>query len=178
LIGRTLASGLVAATTSTVAAAICSRIENRHAARPLNAVAHIYDGGEPPGRDGPGGRNTAIGVALHTGASVWWAFFFEAIFGRRARRSTPVAVAGASLTAAAAYLVDYHVVSRRFQPGFEAHLTGRSMVAIYAALAAGFALSARLGRFHHHEVEDGNEGSEGRPAERGPEAVEAPVERR
>jgi hypothetical protein len=145
LIGRILASGLYAAAASAVAAAACSRMENRHAARSLNAIAHIYDGGEPPARDGPRGRNTAVGLALHTGASLWWALFFEALFGRRARRSTRDAVLGGSVISVAAYLVDYHVVSRRFQPGFEAHLSRASMFAVYASLAAGFAAAARLG---------------------------------
>jgi hypothetical protein len=145
LTGRAIFSGLCAAAASAGAAAACSLFENRHAARPLNAIAHIYDGGEPPARDGPRRRNTAIGLALHTGASLWWALFFEAIFGRQARRSTRDALLGGSVIAAAAYAVDYHVVGRRFQPGFEAHLSRGSMLAIYAALAAGFAAAARLG---------------------------------
>jgi hypothetical protein len=47
---------------------LCSRIENRHARRSMNAVAHIYDGGTPRGRN-RGGRNTAVGFAVHTAAS-------------------------------------------------------------------------------------------------------------
>jgi len=55
--------------------------------------------------------------------------------------------AGSLLTASAitaiAYVVDYYVVSRRFRPGFEAYLSPRGMFAVFAALAAGFALSGR-----------------------------------
>ena len=151
MIRRALVSGLAGAAASAPAAARCSRVENRHGARALNAgalmaAAHIAAGGAPPARDGPGGRNTAIGLALHTGASIWWALFFEALFGRRARRSTRDAMLGGSIIAAAAYVVDYHVVSRRFQPGFEAHLSNRSMLAVYAALAGGLAPAPRVRR--------------------------------
>jgi hypothetical protein len=119
-----------------------------------------------------------LGFGIHTAASVWWALFFEGLFGRRARRSTRDALLGGSLVAASAYLVDYHLVSRRFQPGFEAHLSPWSMLAVYAALAAGFAAGARLDRLHHHQVEDRDEGEERRPAEPGPDGAVAPVERR
>ena len=54
----------------------------------MNAVTHIYDGGEPPAHDGVNGRNTLLGFAIHTAASVWWALFFEGVFGRVSRRPT------------------------------------------------------------------------------------------
>jgi hypothetical protein len=175
---RVLAGGAAAAIASALVAAACSRAENRHAARPLNAVAHIYDGGAPRKEDGPGRRNTLIGLALHAGASVWWAAFYEALFGRAARRSPSEAVAGGATIAAAAYVVDYHVVGERFRPGFERFLSGRSLFAVYAALAAGLALSAQLSRLRDHQVEDHDERQERRNAKRRPQAVVAPEERR
>lgn len=134
----------------------------------MNAVAHIYDGGRPPARDG-GGRNTLVGVGLHSAASVWWALFFEAL--PRGLRDTRGALAVAGL----AYLVDYHVVHRRFRPGFEKHLSAPSLFAIYAALAGGFAIAGRLNRrLDDHEKEDRDERDERRPAKRGPHRVVAP----
>ena len=124
----------------------CSRRENRHAARPLNAITHIYDGGAPPAHDGRLRRNTALGLTLHTGASIWWALFYERLFGTAARRSTAWAVGGASAIAGAAYVVDYFVVGRRFRPGFESFLSARSMFAVYAALATGFAAASLISR--------------------------------
>ncbi len=41
--------------------------------------------------------------------------------------------------AAAAYLIDYHVIPKRLTPGFEKRLSGKSMCAIFAALAIGLA---------------------------------------
>ena len=164
LLARTLASGAVAAVASAAVAALCSRLENRHAARPLNAVAHIYDGGAPPRVDGPRHRNTFIGLALHAGASMWWAAFFEGLWGRLARRSTPSALVGGAAIAASAYLIDYHVVGPRFRPGFERFLSAPAMFAVYAALAAGLAVASRLGRLGDHQVEDRDERDERRHA--------------
>jgi len=99
---------------------------------------HIVDGGAPPAHDGDGMRNTILGFGIHTAASVWWALFHELALSDQ-RRPRPLAT-GAAISAIA-YVVDYYVVSNRFRPGFEAHLSPRGMFAVYAALAAGFALS-------------------------------------
>jgi hypothetical protein len=141
LLPKILAAGTTGAIASAAAAALASRVENRHAARPINAIAHIYDGGMPPAEDGRGSRNTALGLGIHTAASVWWAAFFE--FGLALQRR-PRRLATAAAIAALAYVVDYYVVSRRFRPGFEEYLSPRGMFAVYGALAAGFALSSPL----------------------------------
>lgn len=171
-LGRVLVSGAAASVMSALAAAIASRIEHRHAARPMNAVAHIYDGGPPPARDGRGGRNTAVGFTIHTAASLWWALFFESL-PPRLRTG-----AGAAVLSGIAYVVDYHVVHRRFRPGFEAHLSPLSLFSVYAALAGGYALGARLQRrLDDHQKEDRDERDERRPAQRGPRRVVAPEAR-
>ncbi len=141
-LSRILASGLCGAAASALAAAAFGRAENGHAARPLNAIAHIYDGGAPPSQDGAAKRNTLVGSGIHTAASMWWAAFYEAglALQRRPRR-----VATAAAIAVIAYVVDYYVVNKRFRPGFEAYLSPRGLAAVYAALAAGYALSARRG---------------------------------
>jgi hypothetical protein len=113
-------------------------MENGHAARPLNAIAHIYDGGAPLAHDGNGKRNTLLGLGIHTAASMWWAAFYELGLAVQPR---PRPYRTAALLSAIAYVVDYYVVNQRFRPGFEAYLSPRSMFAVYAALAAGYALS-------------------------------------
>jgi len=165
---RVLSSGIAASLASAAAGVLCSRFENRHGARAMNAVAHIYDGGRPPAH-GRGGRNTALGFAIHTAASAWWALFFESLPTRHRNQ------AGAAAVAALAYIVDYHVVNRRLRPGFEAHLSQPSLIMTYAALAAGYAsCSALQRRLHHHQEENRDERDEGRPAERRPKRVIAP----
>ena len=133
-----LTSGFVAGLTSAATAAIASRVENGHAARPINAIAHIYDGGAPPSHDGDRKRNTLVGLVIHTAASVWWATFYELALAAQPR---PRPFRTAAMLAALAYVVDYYVVDKRFRPGFEAYLSPRSLFAVYAALASGYALS-------------------------------------
>jgi hypothetical protein len=165
---RVLVSGTLASVASALAGMLCSRFDNRHGARPMNAVAHIYDGGFPPSQDS-GGRNTAVGIAIHTAASLWWGLFFESLPEKYRSKS------GATVVAGLAYLVDYHVVHRRFRPGFEAHLSRGSLFAVYAALAAGFTAGAALNRrLDHHQEKDSNEGDERRPAKRRPGEVVMP----
>jgi hypothetical protein len=143
MLARVLRTGILGAITSAAVAALFSSRENGHAARPMNAIAHIYDGGPPPAHDGDGGRNTLLGLGIHTAASVWWAAFYEMVLATHPRlRRLPAAAA----LSAIAYLVDYYVVNKRFRPGFERFLSPRAMFALYAALAAGFALSTRRAR--------------------------------
>jgi hypothetical protein len=153
-LSRIFLNGLAGAAASAAAAALFSRVENGHAARPLNAIAHIYDGGAPPAHDGAAKRNTLLGLVIHSGASIWWAAFYEAGLAlQRQPRRLPTAAAIAAL----AYVVDYYVVNNRFRPGFEAYLSRHGLAAVYAALAAGYALSGRGGRAlvdeRHHERE-------------------------
>jgi len=153
-LSRIFLSGLAGAAASAATAALFSRAENGHAARPLNAIAHIYDGGPPSAHDGPARRNTLLGAGVHTGASIWWAALYEA--GLALQRQ-PRRLATSAAIAALAYVVDYYVVNNRFRPGFEAYLSRRGLAAVYAALAAGYALSGRRGRAlvgeRHHERE-------------------------
>ena len=108
----------------------------------MNAVTHILDGGARCAHGGRNGRNTVLGFAIHMAASIWWAAFYEALLGERARRGKPQALAAGAAIAAGAYVFDYFVVTPRFRPGFEAYLSGRSLFALYAALAGGFAASS------------------------------------
>jgi hypothetical protein len=133
-----LKTGVRGAAASGAAAALASLLQNGHAARPINAIAHIYDGGHPPPHDGNGRRNTLLGAGIHTAASVWWAAFYELALGLQ-RPERRWRTAGA--LSAVAYVVDYYVVSQRFRPGFEKYLSPGAMLAVYAALAAGYALS-------------------------------------
>lgn len=73
-----------------------------------------------------------------------------------------------------AYITDYHIVSDRFKPGFEAHLSNRSLFMIYTALAIGLAAGARLRGLYHHQIENRDERRERGDAERRPHPVVTP----
>ena len=156
-----LVIGGIASATSALAALAGGRHTVGKALPPLNAVSHIAWGGPPPRDEGRGAINTLMGALLHTGACVFWASIYDVLFARGARRDPARMAAGAAKTAAIAYFTDYYVVSKRFQPGYEAYLSPASMFAVYAALAAGIALGAVLTGFDHHQVKDGNERDEG-----------------
>jgi hypothetical protein len=137
-------TGLVSGIVSGAAAAVFSRLRNRRAAPAINAVSHIAWGGEPPAEVGAGGRNLIVGRTLHLGAAMFWAAFFEGLFGRDARRDPAAAWAAGGGVATAAFLTDYIVVPRRLRPGMEDFLSRRGLIGVYAALGAGFALAARM----------------------------------
>ena len=138
-----LRTGLIAGVVSGAAALALSRLHNARAAPALNAVSHIAWGGRPPAHAGKDGRNFLVGWGLHIGASIFWATLFEGLFGRSARRRASRAWLGGGVTAALAYLTDYHVVPQRLRPGMEAYLPRWALYGVYAALGAGFALAAR-----------------------------------
>jgi hypothetical protein len=144
----------------------------------MHAVSHMVWGDEPESHQGKHVYNEVIGTVLHHGASIFWAVAFEALFGKNAERSTSSALIGGATTATAAYITDYHVVSDRLNPGFHAHLSSRSVFLLYAALAVGLAAGARLRRFYDHQIENPDESDESRPAERRPDPVITPEERR
>lgn len=143
-------SGGVATLASTVVAMALSRRATGDATAAIDAVSHMAWGGRPPTRMGPHGGNLATGLALHASACVFWATLFEGMLGRKRRARPLPALLGGAATAATAYVVDYKLVPRRFQPAFEAALPPQAFFAVYAAMAAGLAAgalwSARLAR--------------------------------
>jgi hypothetical protein len=167
-ISNTIATGLVGALTSSVAAMAGDGARGVRPDRPINAVSHIAWGGRRPGHAGAKGRNTATGIGLHVGASLLWGSVFEALFGRAARASTGAAVAGAAAVSTAAFVTDYYIVDERFQPGYEKFLSSRGLFAVYAALAAGYVLAARSRALARHQPRDREERDESRDAESGP----------
>jgi hypothetical protein len=174
LVLNCIISGLAGGVLSHIAAAACSRSENARSGLAMEDVSHIAWGDNPRS---PGRRthtNWMVGSALHQGASIFWAAFFETFFGKNAERSTASAIVGGATIAAGAYLTDYHVVSSRFKPGFEAHLSNTSLFVIYASLAAGLAAAARLRGLYRHQVENRDESNERGNAERRPDAVITP----
>lgn len=173
-----LITGAASGVLSHLAAAAACGVRKGNSDLAMHAVSHIAWNDDPASHKGRHTHNLVIGSALHHGASLFWAVFFEALFGKRAERNTASALVGGATIATAAYVTDYHIVSKRFSPGFEAHASNRALFWIYAALAAGLAAGARLRGLYRHEVEDHHERDERRHAQRRPDAVIAPEQRR
>ena len=173
-----LVSGAAGGIASHVVASIFSQKDNRRSELPMHAVSHIAWGDAPESHQGLTRRNYILGTALHDGACLFWAPFFEGLFGRAAEKSTTAALVGGATIATSAYITDYHIVPGRFRPGFEAHISNRAMFFVYAGLALGLAAAARLRGLRNHQVENRDKGEERWEPERGPDVVVTPEARR
>jgi hypothetical protein len=134
--------GTTACLTSAAALAVCSKLESGRAAAALNGPSQWLWGEAEAYTRRATLRHTAVGGTIHQVTSVMWASLHQLAFGPATGKSVPRICAEAAVTTATAYVVDYHLTPRRFQPGFEKHLGPRSMFAVYAAFAAGLALAA------------------------------------
>ena len=148
-----LKTATVATVATTVATVACGAIENRNPAAPVNAISHIAWGDKAARREAVSGKYTGVGAALNATAMMSWAGFHHWLFKPHNRNSGLVGgLLRGAVTSGIAYVVDYHVVPRRLTPGFEKRLSNRSLLTIYAALAAGLAVGERL-------AQRGSEGS-------------------
>jgi hypothetical protein len=90
-------------------------------------------------------RHTAVGYAIHHSTSIFWALLYETIFGGSQNKKPALQhCTQAIASAATAYVVDYHLTPPRLRPGFEKHVSPTGMVAVYAAFAAGLAITGIL----------------------------------
>jgi hypothetical protein len=151
---RRLAKGIaVDAIMSGTAASLAS-------AAALMAGSRVRDGSWAGGLNGPSQwlwgeseaytrkatlRHTAVGYAIHHSTSVFWALLYETIFGgSRKKKPALQHCTEAIASAATAYVVDYYLTPPRLRPGFEKHVSPTGMVAVYAAFAAGLAITGIL----------------------------------
>lgn len=138
-----LYSGTVASVLSTLVVTWRSAAEARRAAAGTNATSQWLWGRQARRRQRADLGHTVTGFAIHHAASMFWATAYEV--WRAGRGERPLRTfARASVVAALACFVDYRLTPRRLTPGFEAHLSRRSLFLVYAAFAAGLAAPALL----------------------------------
>lgn len=145
---RGIVSGSAASVTSALALAVCSKIEQDSAAAALNGPSQwVWGEAEAYTREATL-KHTLTGYLIHHSMSILWATIHERVFCENvARKSNARCCVEAAATATAAYIADYYVAPvapRRLRPGFKKHLGPQSIVAVYAAFAAGLAASAML----------------------------------
>ncbi|HVL76748.1 MAG TPA: hypothetical protein VM406_12095 [Noviherbaspirillum sp.] len=139
---RALVTGSVAAAITAAAAAVAGRRQTGSYAAPLNATSHILWGEDATWRNRATLKYTGTGLLLTHAAGVFWASVYEKLFGRADDTSPPsplLALAGAAAVSAGAWLTDYHLVPRRFTPGYERRVSDRALAGIFTALAIGLA---------------------------------------
>lgn len=164
LAGRAVISGTIGGLAAAAAASLAGKREDGSYAGPLNATSHIIWGDEAARQDEPSLKYTLTGFLLNHASAIFWALFYEKLLGKgekrqswhhpknwnqgaRGDRTTAAPTEDAILkpildsaaVTAGAYLIDYHLIPRRFTPGFEKRLSGKSMAAVFVALAAGLA---------------------------------------
>ena len=142
LVADAAASGAIATLTTTAAIVIVGHQRDESAWAPLNAVSHILWGDEAATHTERSLTYTASGAALNASAMMSWGAVYAALLRMMPRRTPAAAIGVGVATAALAYVIDYHLVPRRFTPGFEKRLTGGEMTWVYAALAIGLAAGA------------------------------------
>jgi hypothetical protein len=124
--------------TTTTAMIAASANENDGPWGAVNNVCHIVDGDDARYKDAFDSRDSVVGMALNSSAMASWSVLYELLFGRVP--FGPSLLAGAA-TAAGAYLVDYHVVPKRFTPGIEHKISRNAIFSIYVVLGLTYALS-------------------------------------
>lgn len=152
LLKRTLTSGTVSGLAVALTSALAGKREAASYSAPLNATSHILWGDEAASRNNPSAKYTASGFLLNHAAALMWAGVYEkwvepAVerwFARRPAFAPLAPAVSAAAVSAGAYVTDYYLVPKRFTPGYEKRLSGKSMLVIYSALALGLAASTLM----------------------------------
>lgn len=133
-------SGTLAGLFSAAAMAAMGKLERNNAVGPLNGPSQ-WLWGEPGALETRATlRTTLPGILIHQLTAIMWAAVHEVTFGRNAtHHPVPMQLLGGAASAATACFVDYALTPKRFQPGFEKHLSSRGMFVTYAAFGVGLA---------------------------------------
>ncbi|MGD9728456.1 MAG: hypothetical protein AB7R40_03190 [Nitrospiraceae bacterium] len=139
---RTLCSGTYAGLCMSAAIGLIGKVTIGTTAPPLNAISHILWGRKAAHLSNWSMKYTGYGLILNQLACLFWAGCYEALIDKDSRPGFSKAVA----VSAVAYLTDYHLVPRRFTPGFEFVFPRRMFPYLYAALAISLVAGVRMRR--------------------------------
>ena len=131
-------TGSIAAVTSALALILRSKSEAPTALSAQNAVSHWVWGDKAKHQHRTSLRYTLVGYGIHHASAVFWGVIYEHYF-----RSKPLPpgkeVLRATAFTAVANFVDYQLTPYRLKPGYEHHLSKKSLAFVYAAFAIGLA---------------------------------------
>jgi hypothetical protein len=145
ILQETVMTGTITNLCCAGSAAALGVLHQRNPAQPINAISHVVWGDEQPPATDVTWHDTAVGLIVNQAACSFWALLHVALLPPRQRHPRRTMLHAGAISALA-YLVDYHMVPRRFTPGFEKVLPRRAFVPIYIAIAAGLAAGALLCR--------------------------------
>ncbi len=129
-------SGTVCGLMLSTVVGLTSRLTTGRSSLGLNAISHIVWGPKAARQTSWTSRYTGTGLLLNQGACLFWAGCYEALLRKQPPHSVTKSVADAMKIAALAYVVDYHVIPKRFTPGFEFVFPRRLFPLLYVGLAA------------------------------------------
>ena len=130
---------------SLASVALAGAIEDRDAVAPVNAISHIVWGDEAYEQRELSLKYTGTAVLLNDVSVAGWAYLHEWLFGKaQDEGKIGTSLVGGAAISLLAYLIDYHLVPKRFKPGFERHLQPKSLVFIYVILALALGLGGFL----------------------------------
>jgi hypothetical protein len=142
---RAVVSGTAASILSSLALAVCGRLEGGTAAGPNNGPSQWIWGRRGARVRRATLRNTVVGYAIHHLMSVGWATLHEKQFARPGKQQSMATTLGqGAATAAVACFVDYQVAPTRLQPGFDCQLSRKSLLVVYSAFGLGLALASLI----------------------------------
>lgn len=111
---------------------------------PIHAISHILFGEGVLAERSPNPKLLVSGLLLNLSAMIGWSAIAE--MGFHVLKSSPGSFAPSALMAIAitvlAYIIDFHVVPKRFTPGFEHVISSRALRGVYYFLALGFLMGA------------------------------------
>jgi hypothetical protein len=142
ILERALLSGSWAGLYMSGAIGLIGKITGGRAVTPLNAISHILWGNQAAREHNWSMKYTGSGLILNQLACLFWAGCCEAMTNAR----HPPRLSTAAAVSAVAYVTDYHVVPRRFTPGFELLFPRRIFPILYAALAMSLVAGGRMRR--------------------------------
>ena len=120
--------------------------EHKSAAAPVTAISHIFFGDsafEPQSGDA---MHFGIGFMLNVMAMIGWSAIAELgfrVLSIDSHRFVYAALVAIALTVLA-FITDFHIVPKRFTPGFEHVLSKRAIYVTYVFLAFSFVIGSMM----------------------------------
>ncbi len=137
-------SGTAASAVSAAVLSFLAKLEGASPVQPINATSHWLHGERAGAIKEVDGEHTAVGLATHQGACVFWATLFETIRSAKPDARPAIIARDAATVATVAAIVDYGLMPRRLTPGWEGPLPIRSVAGGFAGLALGLAVGGLI----------------------------------
>ena len=138
-------TGSIAAVTSALALMLRSKSEAPTALSAQNAVSHWVWGDKAKHQHRTSLRYTLVGYGIHHASAVFWGVIYEHYFASKPLPPGREVLRATAFTALANF-VDYRLTPYRLKPGYEHHLSKKSLALVYGAFALGLAAGHLLQR--------------------------------